>query len=137
VLLRSQRAVAGLYYHDSPSNAVDLYNSATGTWTTARLSVARAILAAASVGDVVVFAGGIGPLNQHNTVDLYNSSTGVWTTAQLSVARCVAASSVGNVAVFAGGWINGARWLRDETLGAVMRVFMVDVIDLDVRHYGL
>jgi hypothetical protein len=40
------------------SNAVDLYNSATGAWSTARLSVARWRLAAASVGNVAVFAGG-------------------------------------------------------------------------------
>ncbi len=42
----------------SLSNAVDLYNSATGTWSTAQLSVARNQLAAASVGNVVVIAGG-------------------------------------------------------------------------------
>ena len=40
------------------STAVDLYNSATGAWSTARLSVARAYLAAASVGNVAIFAGG-------------------------------------------------------------------------------
>jgi hypothetical protein len=42
----------------SLSNAVDLYNSATGTWSTAQLSVARNQLAAASVGNVAVVAGG-------------------------------------------------------------------------------
>jgi hypothetical protein len=40
------------------SNAVDLYNTATGAWSTARLSVARYNLAAASVENVVMFAGG-------------------------------------------------------------------------------
>ena len=40
------------------SNAVDLYNSATGTWSTAQLSVARFSLAAAYVGTVALFAGG-------------------------------------------------------------------------------
>jgi hypothetical protein len=40
------------------SNAVDLYNSATGTWSTAQLSVPRNYLAAASVGSVALFAGG-------------------------------------------------------------------------------
>ena len=40
------------------SNAVDLYNSATGVWSTARLSVARCNLAATSVGNVAIFAGG-------------------------------------------------------------------------------
>ena len=40
------------------SSAVDLYNSATGTWSTAQLSVARGGLSAASVGNVALFAGG-------------------------------------------------------------------------------
>ena len=40
------------------SNAVDLYNGASGTWSTAQLSVARYLLAATSVGNVAIFAGG-------------------------------------------------------------------------------
>ena len=40
------------------SNAVDLYNGASGTWSTAQLSVARYYLAATSVGNVAIFAGG-------------------------------------------------------------------------------
>jgi hypothetical protein len=39
-------------------NAVDLYNSASGTWSAAQLSVARSRLAATSVGNVAIFAGG-------------------------------------------------------------------------------
>jgi hypothetical protein len=41
-------------------NAVDLYNSASGTWSTAQLSVARTGLTATSVGNVAIFAGGVG-----------------------------------------------------------------------------
>jgi hypothetical protein len=41
------------------SNAVDLYNSASGTWSTAQLSVARYWLAATSVGNVAFVAGGL------------------------------------------------------------------------------
>jgi len=40
------------------SNAVDLYNSVSGTWSTAQLSVARTTLAAASAGNLAIFAGG-------------------------------------------------------------------------------
>jgi hypothetical protein len=40
------------------SKAVDVYNSASGTWSTAQLSVARGYLAATSVGNVAIFAGG-------------------------------------------------------------------------------
>jgi hypothetical protein len=47
-----------LAFADDDSNVVDLYNTATGVWTTARLSVGRRRLAAASVGDVAMLAGG-------------------------------------------------------------------------------
>jgi hypothetical protein len=40
------------------SNAVDLYNSASGTWSRAQLNEARPSLAATSVGNVAIFAGG-------------------------------------------------------------------------------
>ncbi len=40
------------------SNAVDLYNSASGTWSTAQLSVARFWFQATSVGNVAIFSGG-------------------------------------------------------------------------------
>ena len=39
-----------------------------------------------------------------NIVDLYDSGTGLWSTAQLSQARSdLSATSVGTVAIFAGG----------------------------------
>jgi hypothetical protein len=50
------RATAGLV--SLVSSAVDVYNGATGAWSTAQLSVARYSLAAASVGNVALFAGG-------------------------------------------------------------------------------
>ena len=40
------------------SDVVDLYNGASGTWSTAQLSEARSGLAATSVGNVAIFAGG-------------------------------------------------------------------------------
>ena len=52
-LLPSYAASAGAI-----SNRVDLYNSATGTWSTAQLSVARFELAATTVGNTAMFAGG-------------------------------------------------------------------------------
>jgi hypothetical protein len=47
------RAPAGNSY-----NTVDIYNSGTGAWSTAQLSVARYFLVATSVGSVALFAGG-------------------------------------------------------------------------------
>jgi hypothetical protein len=49
------RATAGTF---AGSNVVDVYNGATGAWSTAQLSEARWDLAAASVGNVALFAGG-------------------------------------------------------------------------------
>ena len=46
---------------DRRFNFVDVYNGATGAWSTAQLSVARGGLAAASVGNVALFAGGYNP----------------------------------------------------------------------------
>ena len=42
------------------SNAVDLFDSSTGNWSTAQLSVGRQNLAATSVGNTALFAGGSG-----------------------------------------------------------------------------
>ena len=47
-----------LFSAGGPSDAVDVYNSATGTWSTAQLSVARDRIAATSAGNVALFAGG-------------------------------------------------------------------------------
>ncbi len=80
---------------------------AQGSWSTSHLSVARFGLAAASVGNVAVFAGGTTPLSSmlmSNAVDVYNSETGTWSTASLSVARAyLAAVSAGDIAMFSGG----------------------------------
>jgi hypothetical protein len=42
----------------SRSNVVDLYNSASGKWSTAQLTVARTYISATSVGNLAIFAGG-------------------------------------------------------------------------------
>jgi hypothetical protein len=47
---------------------------------------------------------GVGP-DVSSVVDLYDRGTGLWSTAQLSQARVdLSATSVGTVAMFAGGW---------------------------------
>ena len=84
-----------------------------GAWSTAQLSLGRFRLAAASVGNVALFAGGaasgFSPYAVSNVVDVYNGAIGAWSTAQLSLARFgLAAASVGNLALFAGGYSAGA-----------------------------
>ena len=50
--------------------------------------------------------------NASNVVDLYDSGTGRWSTAELSQARIyLSATSVGTVAIFAGGL--SCKLLRD------------------------
>jgi dihydroorotase-like cyclic amidohydrolase len=66
-------AAAGGY-----SNAVDLYNSASGTWSTAQLSGARWRLAATSVGNVAIFAGGQGGGGGISNVTWCNRGRLVW-----------------------------------------------------------
>ena len=53
-----------------------------------------------------------GESSNSDCVDLYDSGTGQWSTAQLSQARSsLSATSVGTVAIFAGG-VNASKLLR-------------------------
>ncbi len=100
----------GIYPDSKDSRVVDLFDSSTGRWSTAQLSVARPYLAATSVGNIAIFAGGF-PAGDSpsDAVDLFDITTGLWSTAQLSVARgFLASTSLGKVAIFAGGESSGA-----------------------------
>src|SRR4051812_21536917 len=69
-------------------------------WTTASLSQARSALAATTVGNLALFAGGYNG-TQSDRVDIYNATSGNWTIASLSQPRFwLAATSVGNLALF-------------------------------------
>jgi hypothetical protein len=86
------------------SPVVDLYDAASGQWSTASLSQARHGLAATSVGSLALFAGGWGQGGASDAVDLYDASTGQWRTAVLSQARGdLVAFTAGGYAIFAGG----------------------------------
>ncbi len=92
-----------------PSDVVDIYDTSTGEWSTARLSVARWELAAASVGSRIFFGGGSVVGGGSNVVDIYDTATGVWSTASLSVARRrLAAGSADGRVFFAGGVPSGS-----------------------------
>ncbi len=60
-----------------------------------------------------------------NVTDLYNGDTGEWSTAQLSVARSgLAATSVGSVAIFAGGgpfYTQGSFCFKEGFGGSLLR----------------
>jgi len=92
----------------TPSNVVDIYHSATNTWTTGTLSVARAFLGAAATSRHIFFAGGSSASGDVATVDIYEISTGVWTTANLSVAReGLRGTATSTKAFFGGGYTAG------------------------------
>ncbi len=71
------------------TDLVEIYHVNTDSWSTAQLSQARGHLSATSVGNKVIFAGGITNDNVlSDKVDIYDALTGEWTTASLSVPRC-------------------------------------------------
>lgn len=89
-----------------PTDAVDIYDDSTGTWSTYTLSAPRSLLAATTVGTKAIFAGGFGGtgVGMSAVVDIYDDSTGTWSTAVLSEARSMlAATTVGTKALIAGG----------------------------------
>ena len=90
-------------------STVDIYDTTTGVWTVANLSVARFDIAAISYGNKVFFAGGCNySITCTNAVDIYDIQTQQWTTTNLSTPRAGMAYAVaGDLAVFAGGFLSG------------------------------
>ena len=93
-----------------PFATVDAYNTSLTRSTPTSLSVGRCVLAATSVGDYALFGGGsfdnyVSGRQSFDTVDAYNTSLTRSTPTALSQARDdLAATSVGNYALFGGGW---------------------------------
>ena len=87
---------------------VDIYDDASGTWSTPTHLPAgpRNFLAATAVGHLVLFAGGaVSPTASTDIVEVYDTQTGTWLApGALSGARfAVAAATIGTTAMFAGG----------------------------------
>jgi len=91
------------------SDVVDMFDSATHSWSTFTLSEARSELVATCVGSYVLIAGGASsPFSASAKVDVLDTTTMTWTTASLSQARSIlAATTVGQKAIFAGGSSGG------------------------------
>jgi hypothetical protein len=66
------------------TDVVDIYDAASNTWSTAKLSQARGAVKAGVVGNKVVFAGGLKSNVLSNQVDIYDLETAQWTTSQLA-----------------------------------------------------
>lgn len=113
---------AGGFSTPVASDVIDVYDSALGkpddpaAWSTAQLSVARAQMAAATVGTRALFAGGIDATSALATVDIFDDSTGTWSTANLSQARHLeqyAAATADGRVYFGGGAIDPTPTLSD------------------------
>jgi N-acetylneuraminic acid mutarotase len=119
-----------------PYANVDIYDASTGEWTVEQLSVPRNSLAATTVGDVAIFAGGSPSydlLRTLDTVDLYDNATGTWTAARLSQPRNqLAATAHGTKAYISGG-------LLQPTSGATPPVFsdVIDVYDTASKQWSV
>ena len=86
------------------SNAVDIYDATSKTWSTHALSQTGSYGSVTTVGTVALFKAN-GSVNASNVVDVYNAFTNTWSTASLSVARVsIAVATVGTKAIFAGGY---------------------------------
>jgi hypothetical protein len=58
------------------SARVDIFDAASGTWTTDTLSQARTEAVASIVGHVAVFAGGLTDSGYSDVIDLFDANTG-------------------------------------------------------------
>lgn len=65
------------------TDAVHIYDVTTDTWSTTKLSQARAGIKAANVGNKVVFAGGLASNILSGRVDVYDLQTKQWTSTEL------------------------------------------------------
>jgi Kelch motif/Galactose oxidase, central domain len=93
------------------SNAVDIYDNTTNTWTIATLSEGRFELSATVIGNKIYFAGGFQSIfNVSNRIDIFDTQTNAWSTSQLQEFRgSHASAAVGNKIFWAGG-ANNPYW---------------------------
>jgi hypothetical protein len=115
-------------YGPSLSSRVDIYDLISQSWSTAELSVARALISVVAAGNKIFFAGGRTTASALNTVDIYDVYTGTWSTSALSVAgQLISSATLGNKVFFAGG---------DGANSPLVRSRIVDIYDLTTRTWS-
>jgi len=112
-------------------STVDIYDVVTGTWSVTNLSEPRGAIAAAAVGNKVLFAGGSidydinfsgQPGISTSKVDIYDLNTQTWSTASLSEPRdLISAATAQDKVYFAGGGT-----LEPNSLGTSKRIDIYD-----------
>lgn len=94
-------------------NTVDVYDNSLTKTTTTPLSMERTMLAATTVGNYGLFAGGVNDIYRTARIDVYDSYLTQQSLIYLSVARYhLAATTIGGYAIFGGGRI-GASTIVD------------------------
>ncbi len=120
--------------------------AAQGQWAASSLSSARYLLAATSVHDQVLFAGGLGTSSSPLcTVDRYSASTDSWTQECLSIARSwlSAASiswpapSVAGFTLVAGGYFGTTASNRIDIFNAQTLSWSVSPVNLSVARFAM
>lgn len=88
---------------------VDIYDVSTNTWTVAHLSQPRTCIAAAALGNKVLFAGGTidGGWSGSRSVDIYDLSTNSWSIGELSVPRYFITAFVDDNKIY---FVGGEDW---------------------------
>ncbi|MCC7106464.1 MAG: hypothetical protein IT307_15105, partial [Chloroflexi bacterium] len=90
-----------LYVHDA---AIDVFDSATGSWSQHALASPRRNAGVATVNHLVLLAGGESEAGPSDAVDLYDAEAHAWSTARLAAPRAApAVAVVVGQAIFAGG----------------------------------
>jgi hypothetical protein len=90
------------------SDAIDIYDNITNTWTTAALSESRSNLTATTAGSKIYFAGGFaGPLinNVSPVIDVFDANTNSWSASYLQQAKASHASVAMGDKIFWGAGI--------------------------------
>ena len=117
---------------------IDIFDTASNTWTTANLSTPRAYGAISVVNGKLLIAGGFTNVSEQiapsNIVDIYNSTTGEWTVEKLTVSRgLLSGVSFGNKTYFCGGITDlatGQSSNRVDVYNASNNTWSIDSISL-------
>lgn len=88
------------------SDLIDIYDNATNTWTTAKLSQGRMDLSAITTDDKIFFAGGRSGLDFSNVIDSYDAVTNTWSSSSMSEPRLFMAGIAVNNKIFWAGGLN-------------------------------
>jgi hypothetical protein len=122
------------------SDVVDVYDADLDAWSHFTLPAVRGFVTAASLGDLLLLAGGLesigGSSAVSDRVDVVETGTGAHGTSRLTVARYEMATLVlGNRALFAGGltapFAGSGRVDVFECLGASVSLYAGDGINAD------